>query len=468
MACPATTRNGTPCSNAGSFFEGHCGIHHNSLHRRDVAYRARYQEWVNGIDARRNAADVRRRIHFPVDNEIRNEVVANIIEPLPQGQVVAPALNNELTEQARQANIERNRELYTTAPNFSPMQIITFAKHIYTLWHSSSLPGYDAIRAYIALRYKSSKHDGFNNLIQAVVTIVNQSVFNVENRRYEDVPQDERVTALATLTTALIPYGEIRIPQDIPARDKIHASVTARLTRERNEERRRVLMQQAEDQRRNLLARRVALERDLRERPVVFQRDPEAGINLQAFAQDHESVHRSSVQNSTHKAIHILLARPLREGQQTLEEVVTAFNHSTIVRFSSPQMKERAIHEITNDYFLTEAFSVLYGRVLDSVWSYIHPHEQREELIVRLAQEICDGIATCGNGKMARLVNVLQGYDESLEFEIPRVLFQDKFVLLRSRPRDEREAAATEVFNEFRIPEEERNVWLEPLLEEEA
>jgi hypothetical protein len=160
------------------------------------------------------------------------------------------------------------------------------------------------------------------------------------------------------------------------------------------------------------------------------------------------------------------MARPVREGQETLSEVVQVLNERRIVRFSSEGTRERAIAALTEDYFNTEAFSTKYGDVLDRVWAFIHPHEEREQLIVRLAQEICDGMGTCGNGKMARLVNVLQGYDDTLEFDVPRELFQNKFAQLRNRPVSERAVAANEVFREFNIPEEERNVWLTPLMEE--
>jgi hypothetical protein len=145
---------------------------------------------------------------------------------------------------------------------------------------------------------------------------------------------------------------------------------------------------------------------------------------------------------------------------------MAVFNERSIVRFSSVQARDRAIAEITHDYFETEAFSTKYGDVLDRIWAYIHPHEQRVELIIRLAQEICEGIQSCSNGKMARLVNVVRGFDDTLEFDIPRELFHTKFATLRNVPVASRAAAANQVFQEFNIPADEQNVWLTPLMEE--
>ena len=73
----------------------------------------------------------------------------------------------------------------------------------------------------------------------------------------------------------------------------------------------------------------------------------------------------------------------------------------------------------------------------------------------------------CSNGKMARLVNVLQGFDETLEAEAPKEVFQFRIAALRKRPLAEREAAARELFREFNIAEAEHTAWLEPLLEPE-
>ena len=49
----------------------------------------------------------------------------------------------------------------------------------------------------------------------------------------------------------------------------------------------------------------------------------------------------------------------------------------------------------------------------------------------------------------------------------PREAFQAKFATLLSVPAGERTDAATAIFNEFHIPENERAEWLNPLLEAE-
>ena len=174
-----------------------------------------------------------------------------------------------------------------------------------------------------------------------------------------------------------------------------------------------------------------------------------------------------------------LLARPTLEGVDVLEEVVAAFNDPVRVRWwgsgptpaaratAAATARDAAVTELTNDYFNTEAFSVRYGDVVDRVWAFIRGHEHHADLCTRFAQEIYEGRGMCSNGKMARLVNVLMGYDDTLLTEAPREVFQFRMAALRKQPVEGREAVARELFREFSIPDAEQEAWLEALLEPE-
>jgi hypothetical protein len=216
-------------------------------------------------------------------------------------------------------------------------------------------------------------------------------------------------------------------------------------------------------------ALQAEFEEQLNTRPVVFGIDPEGDINLRAFALDPQSVHRSSVQNSTHKAVLELLSRPAPPADQdTLPEIVGIFNTSATLRWpahDAHDARDMTITELTDNYFNMSAFSTPYSSVLDYVWAYIGGHAEKNELTQRLAEELYEGKGMCSNGKMARLINILQGYDESLETAAPRELFQQRIAELASKPLAERTAAAHALFAEFRIPENEHAAWIEPLLD---
>jgi hypothetical protein len=125
--------------------------------------------------------------------------------------------------------------------------------------------------------------------------------------------------------------------------------------------------------------------------------------------------------------------------------------------------------EVTNDYYNIQAFSIYYRDVLDRVWAFIDSHTYRKTLIVRLAQEVIEGRKMCSNGKMARLINVLQGFDETLEVapshEVLRIMFQNKIAKLMEQPMENRREAAYALFSEYNIPEAEHADWLNPLLD---
>ena len=321
------------------------------------------------------------------------------------------------------------------------------------------------VYAYHCLKNISPRHNGFPTLIQAVVSLLYFTHGrHPDAEEYENVPEAERVVALQTLTDALGAYGQLGpLSTLLPRNDVYQPPVLAVIRRRAEAERIRRAEEEAAARR---AAAQAQLEQDLRLRPVVFQRDPEGSVNLAAFAADEQSVHRSSVQATTERAIHTLLAIPLGEGQVTLEEIHVAFDDADLIRWSG-DAKDKTLMTLDHDYFNVEAFSTVYGDVLDHVWAIIRNHQYKRGLVVRLAQEVLDGRKMCTNGKMARLINVLQGFDDTLELDLtpPREHFQNKIAALATRPLEEREAAARSLFAEYNIPIAEQDVWLEPLLE---
>ena len=194
---------------------------------------------------------------------------------------------------------------------------------------------------------------------------------------------------------------------------------------------------------------------------VVFARDPVGDVDMRAFAQDNQNVHRSAVQNSTEVSLRVIMERPLGEDQDTMIEIGEEFNSA---KFKG---RRRAFIELETDINVRnlEAFNHSYKDVLDHVWASIRLNEHKRELSKRLCEELLDGMGMCSNGKMCRLLTVLQGFDDQVVACVSRDAFQSKFSTLASLPLDRRELEAVSVFDEYGIPEGERQQWLEPLLE---
>lgn len=437
MRCVALKRDGTQCAHVATInhVRNYCGTHHNSKMRSDPGYRTAYNEYIANGEQQRQAA-----------------------------LAAAQAQQQREFAAQREVRLARNVRMLEEAPSFSTMRILRCGTRLLTLWHDESIPGYGCAKAYAAITFMSPRHDGFVNLIRAIVGILNLTT-HPDHTRYRDIPEAERTSALTALDTALQAYGEIDYKTLIPTSDRNRDLI---VRRERREEEARLAAEALAAAARlaaEAAARRAAFEQADRERPVVFQRDPEGGIDLRAFASDAQSVHRSSVQNTTQRVIQQLLTRDVPADQVTIFEINADLANPAIVGWRNEHVKQTTIDMFVDEYFTLEAFSVKYGDVVDRVWAFIRSHRERVELTVRLAQEICEGVGMCANGKMARLVNVLQGYDETLDVEPPREMFQSAIAALMNRPLAEREARARELFVEYRIPAGEHDVWLEPLLE---
>ena len=469
--CSARTNNGTgaQCTYRISVrFENLCQVHHKKKYKDDPDYKARY-------DASRAESDRlwREDMEAPVLVDTRSpEEIARVAavaaaRARAEAEAAAEAERQRLAR-VRADKVTKNARTLAELNEPTVYKLLSYATKLMNLWNRDNIPGMDCAKAYVAIKYKSLSDatmiPHMIQLVKAVATVYLQSAgHHPDHATYMDVPQEERTLALRHLTAALVPYGEINFQRMLPAADSFNVVIQARL---RQEEIQRQQREAAAAEQARIEARRAQLARDLRERPVVFQRDNLDGtVNLRAFAADHQSVHRSSVQSTTEKAVKVLMKRPLQEGQETLPEIVADLGDPKKIKISVPGTRERMIAEVTHDYFETEAFSIMYGQVLDRVWAYIRGHKDRFELFIRLGQEIAEGVGQCSNGKMARLVNVLQGFDDTLEVEPPKEVFQNKIALLQHAPLSEREAAARLLFAEHNIPVEEQAAWLEPLLE---
>jgi hypothetical protein len=441
--------------------------------KNDPEYKARY-------DARPDAvAPI--LMHEGLPERIRPTQV--IIRPKPVDPAPPPGPTPEEVEALRTAKITARNNYLELLNDPSPQEIIQHALYIISIWTTNPISGLECAAAYTILKYFSIKEFApMVALLKAVAklycsTLITYSEYN----SYSAIPAEQTHELLEEIKTALVPFGEFNILKKIPKTDKYFKIIRNKIWNIEDEERRvadeaaraaaaaaaLAALDPAE------LERRRLFNIQLRVGPVVFDskdqrlRDPEGGINLAGFAADHQNIHRSSVQTSTQKAVAQLMLRSTDPDQITLPEIIKDLQDPKKIRITGVT-RERVIMELNHDYYECVAFSVPYGDVLDRVWTFIRSHKHRDDIFIRLAQEIAEGIGMCTNGKMARLVNVLQGFDETLLVEAPKEVFQDKFALLRKLPNaaGERGVAAQALFEEFSIPEAERAVWLEALLEE--
>jgi hypothetical protein len=423
VLCTAYTAAGNPCSAKGkSEYDGLCKIHHNQ------AERAR--------------------------------------EQLAQAQAAVEA------ERVAKRNriLQQNQQRIDNAPLSSVDTFYRYARLVADLWVTHRVPTNQLAYAYCCIRRLSVRHVEWEALIRAVIAVINLAHFNPDELRWADIPEAEKTTVFNNLAEVMHRLPQYNVLQVLKPADSVFTEFTRRRNEELEAERQVREAQAAAAREVQRQAQIAEFNRRQREEAVVFRRDPEGGIDLAALASDPQSVHRSSVQNATQKAVDILSARPVPPEMEALVEITVAFNDNIVSLCD--HRKDRILLELTNDYYNTVAFNKQYGDILDRVWAYIRVHAERSELVRRLSQEVIGGLKMCVNGKMAHLVNTLYAYDEEITAVMqnekpPREAFQAKFATLLSTPLAERAAAAATIFNEFQIPEGERDEWLNPLMEAE-
>ena len=417
--CTAYTAAGNPCSAKGKAeYDGLCKIHHNQAER----IREQQAQAQAAVEAERVAK--------------RNRI------------------------------IQQNQQRIENTTHGSVDTFYRYARLIADLWVTHRVPTDLLASAYCCMRRLSVRHAEWESLLQAIIPVINLVHFNPDELRWADIPEADKTAVFNNLRTVMHRLPAYNVLQVLKPTDAVFVEFRRRRTEEQE------LQRQAQEAAREAQrqARQAEFNRQQREEAVVFRRDPEGGIDLGALARDEQSIHRSSVQNATQKAVDILIKRSIPAEMEALVEITVAFNDN-IVSLCDLR-RERALLELTNDYYNTMAFNRQYGDILDRVWAYIRVHAERSELVRRLSQEVIGGLKMCVNGKMAHLVNTLYAYDEEITAVMqtekpPREAFQAKFATLLSVPAGERTDAATAIFNEFHIPENERAEWLNPLLEAE-
>ena len=343
--------------------------------------------------------------------------------------------------------IAENARFLANLGRLSSAERRRFCGHLLGAWHTLNIPTFDIPIGFTLVCFSDPSHPAYQPVLRAMAAIYVQKTNHPRFDNYAEIPLEERGEALHVLHEAIAPFG-LDPREIVRVLHEHHAIVEERVVRAR-------------------LNAVAAVEAVAAVAEVV--RDPEGGIDLRAFAADTQSVHRSSVQNAAVRGIAVILRYPVADDQRTIQEI--SHNFATYIAFQGSAthtpalLHRRVVHEITQDYNLTSAFAHTYAEVLDHVWAFIRNHKEKPELVVRLAQEISEGIGMCSNGKMSRLLNVVQGYDETLVAAPPREVFQSAIARLMSNPIGTREAAARALFAEYQIPAEEHAVWLEPLLE---
>jgi len=305
-----------------------------------------------------------------------------------------------------------------------------YAANLIRLWIDQDVPSIDCAKAYVLMKYAEPT----SKLMEAVIKL--QFMGNDPfDRPYTSIPEFLRNRAHHKLHEALEDMNVVDWIMLLPDTDKRYEEITM-----------------------------------FHESTLVFVRDPTNGINLKAFATDEENVHRSSVQSMITQSVKQLPTTTISDIDKAtlLFEIIDAADKYNWV---DPDDRMETMMELAIDVgsleIQTMEKTIKYADALAHVWTKIEDHEHEAELIKRLFEELNDGRDKCANGKLARLFNVFEGFEDLKPAETskpPREAFQHKFATFRHIPnRKDQLKAALESFEDYKIPIEEQVAWLEAL-----
>jgi Leucine-rich repeat (LRR) protein len=137
----------------------------------------------------------------------------------------------------------------------------------------------------------------------------------------------------------------------------------------------------------------------------------ERNRTTQKIYNDNQSVHNHSIQEGIKKSINYIMSiKPIYKLDNLNDIIINnnfINNKTKTILFEYISSKD--VHSILNITFL---------ELLINVISFIDQHEAKQEIYKVLEQEMNDAICKCFTGRMSRLINCLNGFDDNIIINI--------------------------------------------------
>lgn len=216
----------------------------------------------------------------------------------------------------------------------------------------------------------------------------------------------------------------------------------------------------------------LLLTEDLAEEWLIYQQwrprpQVQPKSDLHALALDNQNVHTTAVSSQTNETLALLLSTPVPASDVIpLVEIMWGWcdkpytpsdrNAWRAVLRDMRKWYEQPSCRETNDW--------LYKRALDGLWTRIKASPAKDELYKRLCEEACESVKMCCEGHITRLCNVLVGFDDEVKPPVPvGEILQQKMAVIAEKdiPVEHKVGEAWAVFEELKIPMEQREAWID-------
>lgn len=206
-----------------------------------------------------------------------------------------------------------------------------------------------------------------------------------------------------------------------------------------------------------------------------FPEPPELVRGLQALAQDNQNVHTREVNVQTEDGIRRLCRVPILPTQDTRKILMGAW----CTNIPTGWEKIYTVYRDIEKWFTTQHCRTVHPQIPDRLYyktlrglvayiTKVENPELRNELFKRAYEECNESIGLCCDGHLARLINVLVGFDDAFKPPVSQGdIIQDRMSAINamSVSSDEKVRLANAFFTELGIGVDERAPWVVALVE---
>jgi hypothetical protein len=130
-----------------------------------------------------------------------------------------------------------------------------------------------------------------------------------------------------------------------------------------------------------------------------------AGMTQPKLYNDRQNVHDHQIQESIRNSIYgVIKEKPSITIEAMIKEIVS----NTVLT----EVTKRLLLEYCGDESIHGVMGITFKELLLAVWSIIRDHKDGNEIIGIMNTEMADADCKCFTGKMSRLINCLNGYDD--------------------------------------------------------
>ena len=129
------------------------------------------------------------------------------------------------------------------------------------------------------------------------------------------------------------------------------------------------------------------------------------GMTQPKLYNDRQNVHDHQIQESIRNSTNSVMAdKPSITTEEMNEEIVS----NAVLT----EVTKRLLMEYCGDESIHGVMGITFKELLLAVWSIIREHKEGNEIIGIMNTEMADADCKCFTGKMSRLINCLNGYDD--------------------------------------------------------